>query len=104
VTPAASASERTDTERLDWLEAHPHIVETHGTDAAHGWHYGLIAHRDVPLREAIDAAMGPAPSATERGDYPFTRPECPFNYCDQEYPGICKERGWCHHAPEQATP
>jgi hypothetical protein len=36
--------------------------------------------------------------------YPFVRPECPFNYCDQKSPGVCERNNWCHHAPTAPRP
>lgn len=48
-----------------------------------------------------DAVIKPVDDATElnnlKGQDVFTRPECPFHYCDQEGGGICKELGRCRH-------
>jgi len=46
---------------------------------------------------------GPAPVTNPQNSEPveiYSRPECPFNYCDNENGAICKEIGHCRHAPE----
>lgn len=80
-------------------EGCPFADVKHACDFA-GWFYGCTAHSEedrfkLDWAKRIIAEIGkPAPAVKV-----FSRPECPFHYCDQPDGGVCRERSRCHHRP-----
>lgn len=54
-------------------------------------------------REAIIAMLKQEEADDKAGIEVYSRPECPFHYCDVDYthgPHVCKDANRCRHRPE----